>query len=542
MKLGELVALLGSDVVQLVTASRGTEAEVGSVAVHDGTEPLAVEPGTLVCAVGAAATYDLLADLEHRPGGACTLAGLLVKGDTAFDGDVRERSERLGLAVLRAPRALSWMRLLAVLSAALAPAGFGDGDLEMEASGGDDLFMLADAIAAMVGAPVTIEDRQWRVLAYSASYGDADRARTETVLAQRTPGDYVEQLAANGDLSELAHATEPLYFGALDDRTQPRMAISVRAGDELLGSMWAAVAQPMTPSQADAFRRCADVVAIAILRRRLLAEPAARAARQLAHTLLYDGATATLPAHLPLPPGGLRVVAVHAGEAGDATAHRRLARIEGLLRMYLSSYRVPALTAIDGERLYAIVASSEAGADLSLRVLLTDFVQRLGNGAEAQVVLGVGGHAAGARDLPHSRQQADAAVRVARRSPRHGRVVSIDDVAPQALLVRVSDALAAEPAAAGGPLALLRQADEARGADYVETLRAYLEHFGDIAAAADALRVHANTLRYRLRKMREIAGIDLTDHDQRLGLAIQLFALAADSGPASRPLLQTVAA
>jgi hypothetical protein len=542
MKLGELVALLGSDVVQLVTASCGTEGQVGSVAVHDGTEPLAVEPGTLVCAVGAAAAYDLLADLEHRPSGACALAGLLVKGDMTFDGDLRERSERLGLAVLRAPQALSWTRLLAVLGAALAPAGFGDGDSQAEALGGDDLFMLADAIAEMVGAPVTIEDRQWRVLAYSASFGDADRARTETVLAQRTPGDYVEQLAANGDLSELAHATEPLYFGALDDRSKPRMAISVRAGEELLGSMWAAVAQPMTSAQADVFRRCADVVAVAILRRRLLAEPAARAASQLAHALLYDGATATLPAHLPLPPGGLRVVAVNPGEAGDATAHRRLARLEGLLRMYLSSYRVPAVTAVEGERLYAIVASSKAGADLSLRLLLTDFVQRLGQGADAQVVLGVGGHAANARHLPRSRQQADIAVRIARRSARHGRVVSIDDVVPQALLVRVSDALAVEPVAADGPLALLRQVDEERGADYVETLRAYLEHFGDIVAAADALRVHANTLRYRLRKMREIAGIDLTDHDQRLGLAIQLFALAPDPRPASQPLLQTAAA
>jgi DNA-binding PucR family transcriptional regulator len=44
----------------------------------------------------------------------------------------------------------------------------------------------------------------------------------------------------------------------------------------------------------------------------------------------------------------------------------------------------------------------------------------------------------------------------------------------------------------------------------------YLEHFGDATATATALGLHASTLRYRLRRIQKISGVDLTNPDQRL--------------------------
>jgi DNA-binding PucR family transcriptional regulator len=54
----------------------------------------------------------------------------------------------------------------------------------------------------------------------------------------------------------------------------------------------------------------------------------------------------------------------------------------------------------------------------------------------------------------------------------------------------------------------------------VETLRAYLEGSRSIEAAARALFVHANTVRYRLRRITELTGHDPTT--PRGGLALQL--------------------
>ena len=41
------------------------------------------------------------------------------------------------------------------------------------------------------------------------------------------------------------------------------------------------------------------------------------------------------------------------------------------------------------------------------------------------------------------------------------------------------------------------------------TLRAWLDAFGDVAAALANMYVHPNTFRYRLRRVTEVSGIDL---------------------------------
>jgi len=45
---------------------------------------------------------------------------------------------------------------------------------------------------------------------------------------------------------------------------------------------------------------------------------------------------------------------------------------------------------------------------------------------------------------------------------------------------------------------------------------------GDIPRAAAAENVHANTLRYRLRRLVEVSGINLGDPDERLLLSLDL--------------------
>jgi DNA-binding PucR family transcriptional regulator len=56
----------------------------------------------------------------------------------------------------------------------------------------------------------------------------------------------------------------------------------------------------------------------------------------------------------------------------------------------------------------------------------------------------------------------------------------------------------------------------------VETLRAYLDHFGDVSAASRALGVHSNSLRYRLRRITQVSGLDLESPDARLLAQVQL--------------------
>ncbi|HZG92896.1 MAG TPA: helix-turn-helix domain-containing protein, partial [Pseudonocardia sp.] len=86
--------------------------------------------------------------------------------------------------------------------------------------------------------------------------------------------------------------------------------------------------------------------------------------------------------------------------------------------------------------------------------------------------------------------------------------------------------LAAEPDLAADlcnrALAPLRTLPDGAATRAEETLRAWLDAHGDVSAAAAALHVHPQTVRYRLAGMREVLDGALDDPDRRLELAIAL--------------------
>jgi DNA-binding PucR family transcriptional regulator len=69
-----------------------------------------------------------------------------------------------------------------------------------------------------------------------------------------------------------------------------------------------------------------------------------------------------------------------------------------------------------------------------------------------------------------------------------------------------------------GLIARLRKQEPA----LTETLRVYLDSFGDVASAFSRLHVRANTVRYRVRRIEKLLGTLLSDPDSRLLLALGL--------------------
>jgi carbohydrate diacid regulator len=61
----------------------------------------------------------------------------------------------------------------------------------------------------------------------------------------------------------------------------------------------------------------------------------------------------------------------------------------------------------------------------------------------------------------------------------------------------------------------------------METLRAYLDSDLDIARTAETLYVHPNTVRYRLRRIADLTGLDT----QRFSGLVELLTIARLSEP-----------
>ncbi len=66
----------------------------------------------------------------------------------------------------------------------------------------------------------------------------------------------------------------------------------------------------------------------------------------------------------------------------------------------------------------------------------------------------------------------------------------------------------------------LEQYDDIYGTDYTSSLFAYLENFCNILKAANQLDIHRNTLQYRLNKIDEICGCNLSDSQTQYELLV----------------------
>src|SRR5205807_9611219 len=83
-------------------------------------------------------------------------------------------------------------------------------------------------------------------------------------------------------------------------------------------------------------------------------------------------------------------------------------------------------------------------------------------------------------------------------------------------------------------VALLAAYDGERGSFLLDTLEEFLGRRGNITATSDALYVHPNTLRQRLRRIADLAGIDLRRDDWlMLEIAVKLVRLRAALGTAT---------
>ena len=60
---------------------------------------------------------------------------------------------------------------------------------------------------------------------------------------------------------------------------------------------------------------------------------------------------------------------------------------------------------------------------------------------------------------------------------------------------------------------ILKNYDASHSASLMDTLKALTKAGGSKAQAADKLFLHRNTLIYRIKKIEELTGMDLTDHD-----------------------------
>ncbi|GAA0692820.1 helix-turn-helix domain-containing protein [Kitasatospora atroaurantiaca] len=382
----------------------------------------------------------------------------------------------------------------------------------------EELFAVANAIAAVVGGSVAVEDLERRVLAYSSLPGQRiDELRRQGILNRRVPEEpeqlrqYREVLAAPGVVRLPTLAADEL----------PRAAVAIRAGDLPLGTIWAIEGSgSLDPAGERALLDGAGLAALHMLRRRSAAELDLHAREDaLRGALNGSWSPAEVRFRLGLPDRprlallGLAPLRVADREPPPAV------RLGAAAARHWAAVHAEAAVATVGRTVYVLLPELEPEA---VRRLAGQAVAALGHGLDTPLRAAFSRPAEDPGELPDLRAEVDDILRVTTADRDAPAVAGLTDTHARVLLSHFADELARRPRLRHPGIEAMVEHDRGQHTAYAASVTAWLDAVGNVAQAADRLAVHPNTLKYRLRRARELFGIDLDHPDDRLSCWLQL--------------------
>ncbi len=358
----------------------------------------------------------------------------------------------------------------------------------------DDLQDLVDEVSALLGAPATLEDREFTLLAFCAHATDdelpdagMDAVRTRSILTRGSSPATRRWFEEFG----IASATGPLRTPA-DPAAGilTRLCLPVRHGGETHGYLWLLdEGRTDVTDRADPSLLAAEELAAEA--GRLLGERGDRDADLGAalRACLHGTATERPRRMLDQALGAaapLTLVALHVG-AGELPAGWSLpgaGAVSTTLPDGTIAVLVPLSRSDDARPASALTASALTG---------------LPPGSTAGVAAG----RTGCGDLTAQWQEARTAARVAAVVPRFSPVAHWTEIGAWRQLAALPGPDPTLAALLADPL-------------LTQTAEVYLDCAGSAQRASAQLCVHRQTLYYRLGRIEELTGLDLTDGEHRL--------------------------
>ncbi|MFI8951869.1 PucR family transcriptional regulator [Streptomyces sp. NPDC053750] len=382
---------------------------------------------------------------------------------------------------------------------------------------------LVDEISELLGAPATLENRDFELIAFGAydSEGDLDPSaldpvRTRSILTRRSTAAVRAWFESFG----ITRATGPVRIPPTPEAGvyRGRTCLPVRHRGVVLGYVWLLDTDP-GPTE----RQLAAAMEVTARIGALLADEAQHGAdlsRELRAVLTAerdwqrDMAVAELRTAL-----GSRADTLHAvvcvapwpsTDPDDAPSVRTVPGATALCTVPWGPVAARSLALLVRLRSADVLtpATSAAGR------LLERARGAGGTGAPAGVAAGVSAPRTGLAELGTAWWEASAAARAARAETRFGPVAEWTSIGPFRLLTALPPQSAHDPAVR----VLLSPAHR----ELARTAEAYLDCAGQAGRTAAELGIHRQTLYYRLSRVEQLTGLDLDDGEDRLLLHMAL--------------------
>lgn len=485
------------------TPGRGPDRAVAGATIWERSRPPARSRLILVTIprLGREEAADLIADATAADAAAVVVrSGCLPVGAGAD-------AVAAGVPVLVLADRVSWEELGDLVRSLAAASRVG---VPTDTSATRGLYELAESVAPAVGGTVLITDAELRVLAFAGARRD-DSLAVETILSRRAP-------------RVLRTALEPVRNrrGASQVEVPGAGAwwIAPVLQQQVVVGFVALIPPPGTPAVPDGVLAELVVAAAAWFDGEPVGGDDEDVVRsELLHVLLAGAGTPDALAER-LGEHGNRWCLLAFGTHADAA----VPLAAGSERMLARSVRMvcpgSATTVIDGVA-YVLFRHPAGGNPERLAEQLRRRCSVVTGDPVVACVGELSEHPAIEDELGLLRH--GVSVLAARPAPSTARLAA---VRPHAVLAELGRLAAQHPGLLSGTVTALRRDSTPRGDEYLNTLIGWFDTGCDVSRAAALLRVHRNTLRYRLQRIQQVFDVDLDDPVQRFVLELQLRLLA----------------
>ncbi|MEJ9302551.1 PucR family transcriptional regulator [Priestia megaterium] len=391
----------------------------------------------------------------------------------------------------------------------------------------DTLEEFADRISEVLNCPITIEDANHRLLAYSTHDERTDQARIATIIGRRVPEKVINNLWKEGIIPKLLETNEPVRVKNINEiGLGDRIAISIWKNEEVLGFIWAVeIEKALGDEEVELLKKAANVLKNKLLQLQIRKYKREERSQEFFWKLLtghiksrQEISEAFYEAQITAP-STFSIAIFRFQEDITPEAERQISyMLKTMHRLKIVLYT------IDCNDLILLLSLDAVEDPLDEQRDFVDYFR--GNMYErfdvTQIKASCSSIYSSHDHIEKSYKEALNVLDMKSKFPEETKeIINYQELGIYQFLdvileKRVHDQFE------NHSLKKLTDYDLRHNSNLVETLEVFLNNDNNINEAAKELNVHMNTLSYRLKRISEIGDINLKDVNQKIALYIDI--------------------
>jgi DNA-binding PucR family transcriptional regulator len=391
----------------------------------------------------------------------------------------------------------------------------------------ESLDEFADVVSEVLQCPITIEDANHRLLAYSTHEDCTDAARIATIIGRRVPEKVINSLWKEGIIPALLNSKNPVRVAQLSDTDfGDRVAVSIWKNEEVLGFIWALeIDKKLDEEDLALLKKAAEATKNQLLQVQTRKNKKEERYQEFfwklltSHFKMNDDINNQFQILQISPPSQFVIVVFQFSKDISREQEKQIDYV-------LKPVHLPKiiLNTIDHYQLILLISLDQIEHPMqTLNKLSELFVGKMNErfGVE-RIVTGISGVHRDFQKVEKAHKEALTVLSIKGKFPTEVKeILSYQSLGIYQYIHLLLDKKVKDEYE-NYSLKKLHEYDQKYHSDLVETLEVFLNKDSNVNEAAKVLNVHVNTLNYRLKRISEIGEINLKDVNQKLTLFLDL--------------------